>query len=155
MSTYRLDKLFAPSSVALVGASNREGSVGLAVLRNLRAAGLAGRIDLVNPRTSVIGGQRSAARLGDLEGVPDLVVVASPAETVPAIIEAAGARGAAAALVMTAGLGHGPGSVAETVRLAARRYGLRLVGPNCLGVMAPQGARSRPPSQGHDRARPS
>ena len=137
MSTYRLDKLFAPSSVALVGASDREGSVGLAVLRNLRAAGFPGRIDLVNPRASVISGQRAAASLDGLAGAPDLVIVASPAATVPAVIEAAGAKGAAAALVMTAGLGHGSGSAAETVRLAARRHGLRLVGPNCLGVMAP------------------
>ncbi len=137
MSTYRLDKLFAPASLALVGASDREGSVSLAVLRNLREAGFPGRIDLVNPRSVVIDGLASAASLAELETAPELVIVASPAASVPAVIIEAGRRGAAAALVMTAGLGQGPGSLAEAVRLEARKHGLRLVGPNCLGVMAP------------------
>jgi acetyltransferase len=137
MSTYRLDKVFAPASLALAGASDREGSVSLAVLRNLREAGFPGRIDLVNPRSIVIDGLTSVASLAELETAPELVIVASPAATVPAVLAEAGAKGAAAALVMTAGLGQGPGSLAETVRLEARAHGLRLVGPNCLGVMAP------------------
>ena len=99
MSTYRLDKVFAPASLALAGASDREGSVSLAVLRNLRRAGFPGRIDLVNPRSAVIDGLTSAASLAELETAPELVIVASPATTVPAVIAEAGAKGAAAALV--------------------------------------------------------
>jgi acetyltransferase len=137
MSIYRLDKLFAPASLALIGASDREGSVSLTVLRNLRDAGFPGRIDLVNPRAVVIDGIPSVASVSDLETAPELVIVASPPGTVPAIIAEAAAKGVAAAIVMTAGLGHGASSLAEAARLEARQFGLRLVGPNCLGVMAP------------------
>jgi acetyltransferase len=137
MSTYRLDKVFAPRSVALVGASPREGSLGRTVLRNLREAGFAGHIHVVNPRYPEIDGMACVPRIEDLPEAPDLMIVATPPDSIPGIVEAAGSRGAAAAVVVTAGLGHGPGSLAEEARLAARRHGLRLVGPNCLGVMAP------------------
>jgi acetyltransferase len=137
MSTYRLDKLFAPTSVALVGASAREGSLGRQMLRNLRDGGFTGRIQLVNPKRSEIDGMPCVARVEDLAGAPDLVIVAAPPEAVPGIVEASGRKGIAAAIVVTAGLGYGPGSLAEAVTVAARRHGVRIVGPNCLGVMAP------------------
>ena len=137
MSTYRLDKLFAPRSVALVGASLRKGSLGNAVLSNLSAGGFLGRIELVNPRYTDIGGVRCVPRIDDLEEPADVAVIAAPRESVPEIVEAAGKCGVASAIIITAGLGHGSGSLAETVRQEARKSGLRLVGPNCLGVMAP------------------
>src|SRR5687768_9707129 len=137
MSTYRLDKLFAPRSVALVGASLRKGSLGNAVLSNLSAGGFLGRIELVNPRYTDIGGVRCVPRIDDLEEPADVAVIAAPRESVPEIVEAAGRCGVASAIIITAGLGHGSGSLAETVRQEARKSGLRLVGPNCLGVMAP------------------
>src|SRR5215203_2191666 len=137
MSTYRLQKLFAPDSIALIGASPRKGSLGNAVLGNLRGAGFQGRIDLVNPRYAEIEGARSVASINDLAAPVDLAIIAVPPDSVPEVVIAAGARGAAAAIIITAGLGHGPGSLAEAARLEARKVGLRLVGPNCLGVMAP------------------
>lgn len=137
MSTYRLDKVFEPRSLALVGASPRDGSLGRTVLRNLREAGFAGPLMLVNPKHREIDGAPCVARLEDLSAVPDLVVIATPPATVPAIVASAGRMGVAAAVVITAGLGHGEGSLAEEARLAARQHGLRLVGPNCLGLMAP------------------
>jgi acetyltransferase len=137
MSTYRLAKLFAPQSVALVGASPREGSLGRTVLRNLRDAQFPGRIELINPRHAEIDGIPCAARIEDLSSAPDVAIIAAPPASVPGVVAAAGAKGVATAIVITAGLGHGPGSLAETARLEARRFGLRLVGPNCLGVVAP------------------
>ena len=137
MSTYRLERLFAPNSVALIGASPREGSLGRILLCNLRQAGFPGRIDLVNPRYADVDGLRCVPRVEDLLAPPDLAVVVTPPATVPGIVADAGAMGVAAAVIITAGLGHGPGSIAETARIEARKYGLRLVGPNCLGVMAP------------------
>lgn len=138
MSTYRLDTVFAPRSIALVGASPREGSLGATVLRNLRRAGFAGPIWSINPRHRTIGDLPCHRSLANLPEAPDLVVVVSPPKSVPGVIEEAGAKGAGGAIVITAGLGHGPGSLGEAARVAARRHGLRLVGPNCLGVMAPR-----------------
>src|SRR4051812_33087409 len=137
MSTYRLKNLFAPRSVALVGASPREGSLGRTVLSNLRQGGFGEPIQLVNPRHTEIDGVGCVPRIEDLVDVPDLIIVTAPPPTVPGIVAAAGARGIAAAIIITAGLCHGPGSLADGVRLEARKHGLRLVGPNCLGVLAP------------------
>jgi acetyltransferase len=137
MSTYRLDRLFAPRSVALVGASPRAGSLGRTVLANLQGAGFPGPIRLVNPRYPEIEGIPCMARIGDLPEAPDLVVIATPPATVPGLVAEAAETGSAVAIILTAGLGSGPGSLAEDARLAARRRGLRLIGPNCLGVMAP------------------
>ena len=138
MSTYRLDKLFSPRSIAVVGASPREGSLGLTFLRNLTGGGFAGTIHPVNPRHAEIEGRRCFPSIDALPEVPDLVIVAIPPAGIPAVIEEAGRRGAAAAIVVTAGLGHGEASLAEAARLAARRHGLRVVGPNCIGIMAPR-----------------
>ena len=137
MSTYRLEKIFEPRSVALVGASQREGALGHTVLRNLREAGFAGSILLVNPKYREIDGEPCVARIEDLAQVPDLIVVMTPPATVPGIVASAGRKGVAGAVIITAGLGHGAGSLAEEARIEARKHGLRLVGPNCLGVMAP------------------
>ena len=137
MSTYALDAVFRPKSVAVVGASPRERSVGRAVVRNLREAGFAGPVGLVNPKYRQIDGLPAVARLADLPFKPELVVVTTPPDTVPGVVAEAVAAGARAAVVVTAGLGQGPGSLLERLREAARPHGLRVVGPNCLGVMAP------------------
>jgi acetyltransferase len=137
MSTYRLDKLFSPRSVALVGASPRATSPGHAVLRNLRQGGFDGPIHLVNPHYDEIEGVRSVKSLHDLSETPDLVVIAVPPQAVPDAVAAAGEKGAAGAVIITAGLGHGPGSIAAACEQAARARGLRLIGPNCLGILVP------------------
>ena len=135
MSTYRLDKLFAPRSVAVVGASPRATSPGRAVLSNLRAAAFAGPIHLVNPHYAEIEGIKAVktirtcrrTRSGRHRGT---------AAVVPGIVTAAGEKGAAAAIIITAGLGHGPARWPKRCESAARATGLRLVGPNCLGVLS-------------------
>jgi acetyltransferase len=137
MSTYRLKNLLLPRSVALVGASSRPGSVGRAILGNIRKADFQGRFGLVNPRHAEIDGVDTVAQLGDLPFVPELVVITAPAAAVAGIIEDAGKRGTAGALIITAGLGHGPGSMADACERAARKYGMRLIGPNCIGMMVP------------------
>ena len=137
MSTYRLDQLFSPQSVAVVGGSPRPTSPGGAVIRNLRDGGFKGPIHAVNPHHAEIEGTRAVKTFADLPQTPDLAIVAAPAATVPSIIAAAAGRGTAAAIIITAGLGHGAGSLAETCEQTARKRGLRLVGPNCLGVLAP------------------
>ena len=137
MSSYHLEQLLSPKSVALVGASPRPTSAGRAVLKNLRAAGFAGAIHLVNPHYDEIENVRAVKTFADLPHAPDLVVIAAPPPAVPAIVAAAGARQSAGAVIVTAGLGHGPGSLAEACEKAARATGLRIIGPNCLGVLVP------------------
>ena len=137
MSTYHLQTVFHPRSVAVVGGSPRDRSAGRAVVRNLRAAGFAGQIGWVNPRHAQIDGLRTVKRLKDLPWVPDLVVITTPAPMVPQVVAAAAELGAAAVVILTAGLGQGPGSLAAQVEAAARPKGMRVLGPHCLGVIAP------------------
>src|SRR5271165_6229477 len=125
MSIYRLEKLFAPRSVAVVGASPRETSPGRAVLKNLRHAGFSGEIYLVNPHYPAVEGVRAVRSYDDLPAVPELAVIAAPPAMVPAIVDAAARRGTAGAIILTAGLGHGEGSLADQCERAARRHGLR------------------------------
>src|SRR6266699_2317017 len=99
MSTYRLDKVFAPRSVALAGASPRESSVGRKILRNLRAAAFAGPVDIVNPHYREIDGLATVARFSALPAAPDLAVIAAPPQTIPGLVADAAARGCAGAVI--------------------------------------------------------
>jgi acetyltransferase len=137
MSTYRLKNLLAPRSLALVGASPRKGSVGRSVLRNIRNAKFKGEFGLVNTHYAEIDGVATVKSLSQLPFVPELVVITTPAPTVAGLIEEAGKLGAAGAVIIPSGLGHGPGSFAEASNRAARKYGMRLIGPNCLGILMP------------------
>ena len=137
MSTYRLSNVLSPQSVALVGASPRQGSLGAAILNNIRGAGFVGKIGIVNPRYGEIAGLKAASHIDKLPFVPELVVITAPAREIPAIIDAAGKRGTAGAVIVSAGLGRGTGSIAETTERVARAHRMRLIGPNCLGIMMP------------------
>ncbi|MET4618454.1 acetyltransferase [Stenotrophomonas sp. 2619] len=137
MSTYHLQSVFRPQSVAVIGGSPRERSAGRAVMRNLRSTGFPGKVAWINPRYSDIDGIRTVKRLKDLDWVPELVVITAPASIVPQVVATAAERGVAAAIILTANLGQGPGSLAEQVETAARAKGLRILGPHCLGVIAP------------------
>src|SRR6187455_1983142 len=137
MSTYRLKNLLSPHSVALVGASPRHGSVGRAILNNIRKAQFKGEFGLVNPRYPEIDGVATVRSIQELAFAPELVVLTAPAPTIPGLIDEAGRRGAAGAVIVSAGLGHGPGSLADAAERAAQKYGMRLIGPNCLGIMMP------------------
>ena len=137
MSTYSLEYFFNPKSVAVVGGSPRERSLGAAVLRNLRSGGFAGHVGLVNARYREIGGVTAVRHLGELGWTPDLVVLAAPPGKVVELTQAAAEQGTRAAIVLGTDLGHGPGSTAARLVDVARAQGLRLVGPNGLGIIAP------------------
>jgi acetyltransferase len=137
MSTYRLGNLLSPRSVALIGASQRQSSVGRAILENIKKAQFKGEFGLVNPRYAEIGGVPSVRSLDQLPFVPELVVITAPREAIPGLIDEAGDIGAAGALIITSGLGRGAGSLAEQAERAAQKFGMRLIGPNCLGIMMP------------------
>lgn len=140
MTTRNLDAVFRPERVALVGASAREGSVGAALAANLLGGGFSGAVDFVNPAYRRLLRQRVYARVADLPVTPELAVVATPPEAVPDIVAELAERGTRAAIVITAGFGElgteASRQLQQRMLDAARPTLMRLVGPNCLGIMA-------------------
>ncbi|MBE1495692.1 acyl-CoA synthetase (NDP forming)/GNAT superfamily N-acetyltransferase [Amycolatopsis lexingtonensis] len=129
-----LAHLFKPSSIAVIGAGRRPGSVGHAVLANLTASGFRGPVEVVNPHARAILGVRSVPSVAELTRTPELAVICLPAPAAADAVEACGKRGVRAVVVISSGLtGTGFG---ERVHAAVREYGMRLVGPNCLGVVS-------------------
>ncbi|MFJ5117206.1 GNAT family N-acetyltransferase [Kitasatospora sp. NPDC088548] len=126
-----LAALLRPASVAVVGVSRREGSVGRTVLAKIRRGGFVGALWAVNPHTGQIDGEPAYPSVGELPAVPDLAVLAVPAAAVPGVAEECGAAGVRALVVLTSGL-----SAEEARRLmrACRCHSMRLVGPNSLGM---------------------
>jgi acetyltransferase len=137
MSTFGLESVFAPKRVAIVGGSPRPRSIGTIVLQNLVKGGFAGEIAVVNNRYDNIAGRNTSPSLDALPFVPELIVITTPAPSIPEIIRQAGQLGVKGAVIISSGLGHGPGSIAEAVLRLAGAHGLRIVGPNCLGIMFP------------------
>jgi len=129
-----LRHIFAPESVAVIGASRRRGSVGRAILDNIRAGGYEGRLYVVNPRARQIGGERCQSSPLDLPEPADLAVIAVPAAKVLDVAEQCGQRGVRSLVVVTSGL-----DAAQSADLLAvcRRHGMRLVGPGGFGVGVP------------------
>jgi acetyltransferase len=134
MTVRHLDRLLTPRSVAVIGASGRAASVGATVWRNLRSGGFAGALHAVNPKQPLLDGVRALARIDELPEPPDLAVVCTPPDTVPQIVTELGARGTRAVVVLTAGLSA---AQKQACLDAARPHVLRLLGPNCLGLMSP------------------
>jgi acetyltransferase len=134
VTTRNLDALFSPGAIALVGASNQPGSVGHVLARNLISGGFAGPILPVNPHESEICSVRSYTRVSDLPQQPDLAVLATPASTIPGLIADLGKIGCRAAIVITAGL---DANLRQRMLDAARPHLMRIVGPNCLGMLSP------------------
>jgi acetyltransferase len=140
MSSFNLKYLLTPRSVVVVGASDRPGSVGATVMRNLLGAGFRGPIWPVNLRRESVAGVRAYRTPTQLPAVPDLAVICTPAPGVPGLIAELGARGTRAAIVLSAGLecqAESGGTLGAEMLQAARRYGLRILGPNCIGLLVP------------------
>ena len=142
MGPHYLDRLFAPRAIAVFGASDRKDSVGGRVLSNVLAAGFGGPVFPINPKHDSVAGQRCFHTIGETGAPVDLAVIATPAATVPGIIHECGEHGVRAAIIHSAGFAEGQekttGIELETALLAeARRYHMRLLGPNCLGLIRP------------------
>jgi len=135
MSIRHLEQLLEPRSMAVVGASSRPGSVGATVWRNLRAGTFAGPVYGVNPKYASLDGVKLVRRVADLPAPPDLAVLCTPPDTVAGIVGELGRLGTRAAVVMTAGLSAAQKQAALD---AARPHLLRLLGPNCLGLLSPR-----------------
>lgn len=140
MNTHYLASLFTPDSVALYGASDRTDSVGGVVFKNLLSSGYKGRIYAINPRRDEVQGQKAYASLADIDEAVDLAVVATPAASIPGIVEACGERGIKMMLILSAGFretGNQGRRLEDQVTQLVKHYGIRLMGPNCLGIIRP------------------
>ncbi|MBP5858767.1 bifunctional acetate--CoA ligase family protein/GNAT family N-acetyltransferase [Marivibrio halodurans] len=141
MSLRDLDSFFHPKSIALVGASNRDGSVGAVLAQNLMTGGFEGPIMPVNPKYRSIGGVYAWPDIDSLPEAPELAVVATPADAVAGVIGELRAKGCKAACIITAGFGEGAADAEGRARRAAVLEAagpMRLLGPNVLGLMMPE-----------------
>lgn len=140
MGQHYLNPLFAPKSVAVFGASERVDAIGQIVFQNMIESGYQGGLYPINPKSPEIQGRKAYATIAEIGQPVELAVIATPPQTVPDIIEDCGKHGVKAAVIITAGFGEtGPKGQAleHEVLENAHRYGIRLIGPNCLGVMRP------------------
>ncbi|HEY1438436.1 MAG TPA: bifunctional acetate--CoA ligase family protein/GNAT family N-acetyltransferase [Casimicrobiaceae bacterium] len=141
MSIRNLEHLFRPQSIAVIGASETPRSVGATVLHNLIEEKFAGAIMPVNPKHGELAGIKVYPTVPSLPTVPELAVICTPPATVPGLIGELGARGTKAAIVITAGLGMTEDSQGRTLKeamlAAARPHLLRILGPNCVGLLVP------------------
>ena len=140
MGQHYLSTMFEPASVAVFGASERRDSVGKLVFMNMIESGFKGQVYPVNPKHRKIQGHRAYPDLDSIGKPVDLAVITTPATTVPGIIESCGEHGIRAAVVLSAGFREaGPQGLKleQAAQENARRYGLRFIGPNCLGLMRP------------------
>jgi acetyltransferase len=158
MSIRNLDAIFRPTSVALIGATPRAHAIGQLVADNLVKGGPSVPIMPVNLHRETVSGMSSYPDIASLPVAPDLGVICTPPATVPGLIAELGARGARAAIVITAGFGEGGSAEGRALKQqmleAARPHLLRIVGPNCLGVLStPSGLNASfahvPPIKGH------
>lgn len=131
---------FSPASVALIGATDREGSVGCTVLRNLLQGGYKGRVLAVNPRRKEVFGLPCYPAIGAIPEVVELAVVVTPAETVPGIVAECVKAEVNSVVVISAGFkekGAEGAALEQKIQVELRKGKTRLIGPNCLGIMNP------------------
>ncbi len=142
MGPHYLNHLFEPKSIAVFGASDRENSLGQIIFRNLLAGGFKGKLYPVNPNHSTVQAHPAYPSIAEIQQPVDLAVITSPGHSVPDIIRQCGEAGVHAAIVFSAGFHHATAKAEnkhlQTRMMAyARQYGVRILGPNCLGLMLP------------------
>jgi acetyltransferase len=134
MTIRNLSSIFSPRAVVLVGASNRAGSVGMWLARNLLAGGFSGDIHFINPKGEEVAGRRCLASVDELPDGVDLAVIATPARVVPETVEALARKGVGGVVCITAGLDQ---DAKQRILKASKPTCLRMIGPNCLGILLP------------------
>jgi acetyltransferase len=135
-----LDRFFNPQSIAIVGASREPGKVGYEILTNIIDAGYEGKIFPVNPKADKIGQLKCYGDLEAIGEIPDLVIIVVPARMVPAVMNQCAAIEVKAVIIITAGfkeIGEQGRRLEQTVVQIAKQAGIRIIGPNCLGLLAP------------------
>jgi len=141
MVTLNLDKIFNPKSVAIIGASDEEGSVGLAIVKNFTQLGYSGKVFLVNIRKPEILGVKTYQKVGQIPEPVDLAMIATPAKTVPDVVEECGKAGVKGVIIVSAGFketGAEGKALEDKILEITKKYGIRVIGPNCIGIIRPR-----------------
>ena len=136
----QLDKIFKPSSIAVIGASDRKGSVGFAVMDNLLKGSYQGKVYPVNIKHKTIQGQPAFSKIGKVPEQVDLAVIVTPASTVPTVVEQCGKAGVGGLVIISAGFkeaGEKGQKMYQQILETANAYKMRVIGPNCLGFLNP------------------
>lgn len=136
----KIDKLFNPETIAVIGASDTEGGVGNALMKNLISNNFEGIVYPVNPKRESVQSIKTYANISDIPDKVDLAIIATPAPTVPDIVEECGQVGVSGLVIISAGfseIGKNGKKMSEIILDKARNYGMRIVGPNCLGFIRP------------------
>ncbi|MGC8896165.1 MAG: acetate--CoA ligase alpha subunit [Candidatus Bathyarchaeia archaeon] len=140
MVTLYLDKIFNPKSIAIIGASDEEGSVGYALMKNFIDLGFDGKVYPVNIHKTEILGLKAYQSVEQIPEPVDLAVIATPAKTVPDIVEQCGKAGIKGLIIISAGfkeVGAEGKALEDKILEIKNKYGLRIIGPNCLGIIRP------------------
>jgi acetyltransferase len=140
MVTLHLDKIFNPKSIAIIGASDEEGSVGYALMKNFIDLGFEGKVYPVNIHKTEILGLKAYQSVEQIPEPVDLAVIATPAKTVPEIVEQCGKAGIKGLIIISAGfkeVGAEGKALEDKILEIKNKYGLRIIGPNCLGIIRP------------------
>jgi acetyltransferase len=135
-----LNSIFSPKSIALIGASDKVGSVGYIIMKNLTEMGYTGQVYPVNIRKSEILGLKAYPSVSKLGHIVDLAIIATPASTVPDIIEECGNCGIKGIIIISAGfkeVGASGKILEEKIGEVKNKYDMKIIGPNCLGIIHP------------------
>lgn len=155
MGPHYLDRLFAPRAIAVFGASDKPDSVGGRVLANLQASGFKGPLYPVNPKYKTVAGLACYQSVADIGAAVDLALIAIPAAAVTGVIHECGEHGVRATVVYSAGFRETPNPAGEQrereVVAEASRYRMRVLGPNCLGLIRPESGMNATFSRGNAR----
>ena len=138
MSVYNLDKIFAPAAVAVIGASDKKGSIGYALMNNIQKGSYPGKLFPINPKYAIIGGLNSYPSIGEVGQPIDLAVIATPINTVPAIIRECVKAEVKGAIIVSAGgkeIGRKGREIESEIKKEAAKADIRIIGPNCVGVI--------------------
>jgi acetyltransferase len=140
MVTSNLEKILCPNSIAVIGASNKKGSIGHILMKNLTELGYIGKVYPVNFNYSEILGYKTYQKVAQLPEVVDLAIIATPAKTVPDIIEQCGKMGIVGVIIISTGFkefGSEGKDLEEKIQAIKKKYNMRIVGPNSLGIIRP------------------
>ena len=141
MVTTNLDKVFNPQTVAIIGASDVEGSVGYSIVKNFTQSGYAGKVYFVNIKKAELLGVKTYPTVDQIPDQIDLAMIATPAKTTPGVMEECGKAKVKGVIIVSAGFKEtGPEGKAleDQVGAIAKKYGIRVIGPNCIGILRPR-----------------